>query len=291
MASDRRIDRRRRRAAIGLASPAFILIFATILVPLAAALLLSFVRYDLLTSPEFVGLKNYQQVLGDPVFWTAVGNTAEFAVGQVGVGIVVAMLVALLLNQALRGGPLMRAIIYLPQGVSYVVVALTWTLLLDPVAGPVSRLAGHPIHFLTDEQLALPAITVLSLWRNLGYFMIILLAALQAVPRELHEAAEVDGASAVRRFFQITLPQIKPVAVFVLITWFLGALQMFTQSYVMTGGGPVNATKTIVYLMYQEAFSSLNFGKASAMAVLLFGTVALIAGAARLIGYRREINA
>lgn len=296
MASDRRVAhlsrRRRRRAAITLASPAFALILVTTLVPLAGAVVLSFTQYDLLTTPRFVGLDNYRQVLDDPVFWTAVGNTVKFAVGQVAVGVVVAISVALLFNQALHGGQLMRTLVYLPQGASYVVVALTWTLLFDPVAGPLSRLGqaftGEPIHFLTDESLAMPSIIVMSFWRNLGYFMIIILAALKAVPRELHEAAEVDGASPIRRLVHVTLPQIRSATIFVVITWFLGALQMFTQAYVMTGGGPVNATKTIVYLMYQEAFAALNFGKASAIAVLLFGTVVLVAGAVRLFGYRRQ---
>ncbi|ACQ82224.1 binding-protein-dependent transport systems inner membrane component [Beutenbergia cavernae DSM 12333] len=285
------LDLRRRRAAIALAAPGFGLIWLTILVPLAVAVGLSLTRYDLINPPQFVGLDNYRSVLADDVFWTAVGNTVEFALGQVGIGIVVAMFVAVLFNRALHGGPLMRTLVYLPQGASYVVVALVWTLLFDPVAGPFSQLSeavrGEPIHFLTDIDLAMPSIIAMSLWRNLGYFMIILLAALQAVPRELLEAAEVDGAGPVRRFAHVTLPQIRSATVFVLITWFLGALQMFTQAYVMTGGGPVNATRTIVYLMYQEAFSGLAFGKASAIAVLLFGTVAVVAGAARLVGYRQ----
>lgn len=290
-----RRHRKQRRAAITLASPAFTVILVTLLVPLAVAVGLSLTQYDLLSPPQFVGLDNYRQVLDDPVFWTAVWNTAKFAVGQVGIGVVVAISVALLFNQALHGGPLMRTLVYLPQGASYVVVALVWTLLFDPVAGPFSQLSqsltGEPIYFLTDEALAMPSIIAMSLWRNLGYFMIIILAALKAVPRELLEAAEIDGTSATKRFFYITLPQIKNATILVVITWFLGALQMFTQAYVMTGGGPVNATKSIVFLMYQEAFTGLNFGKASAIAVLLFGTVGTIVGAARLVGYRQGARA
>jgi ABC-type sugar transport system permease subunit len=226
------------------------------------------------------------------VFWEALRNTITFAVGQVGIGVVVAIMVALLFNQTLKGGGLMRTLVYLPQAASYVVVALLWTMLLDPVSGPFSqiaqRLGGGPLYFLTDPGMAMPSIVAISLWRNLGYFMIIILAALKGVPKDLLEAAEMDGAGPVSRFFDITLPLIKSAVLFVAITWFLGSLQMFTQSYVMTRGGPVNATKTLVYIMYEEAFSALNIGKASAVAVLLFGAVVVLSTLLRLLGAARQ---
>jgi multiple sugar transport system permease protein len=209
-----------------------------------------------------------------------VRNTLVFSVGQVGIGIVVVIAAAALFNQTLYGGSAMRTLIYVPQAASYVVVALLWTLLLDPTVGPISRairdLGGGQIYFLTDSNLAMPSLIVLSLWRNLGYFMIIILAALKSVPRDLLEAASMDGAGPVVRFFDITLPLISPAVVFVAVTWFLGALQMFTQAFVMTGGGPVNATKTVVFVMYEQAFAALNLGKASAIAVLLFAVVVVL---------------
>jgi len=282
--------RRRRRFAMTLSTPALILIMLFSIVPLVAAIGLSFTSYDLFSTPQFIGLRNYQQLFGDPVFWTAVRNTLAFAVGQVSVGIVVVIFVALLFNQALRGGAVMRTIVYLPQAASYVVVALVWNLLLDPLSGPVSRFAeavtGDRLSVLTSSNLALPAIVVVSLWRNLGYFMVIVLAALQSVPNELLEAAEVDGAGPASRFRWVTLPEIASAVVFVAITWFLGALQMFTQSYVMTGGGPVNATRTVVYIMYDQAFAALNLGKASAIAVLLFGSVVVVSVSLRMLGRR-----
>ncbi|MFC7620432.1 carbohydrate ABC transporter permease [Microlunatus sp. GCM10028923] len=287
-----RASTRHRQRAFGivLSAPALLLVLGFSVVPLIAAVGLSLTSFDLFSSPRFIGLRNYQQLLADPVFWTATGNTLIFAVGQVSVGIVVVIFVAVLFNQALRGGAIMRTIVYLPQAASYVVVALVWNLLLDPFAGPLSRLVqqftGEILPVLTDSGRALPAIVVMSLWRNLGYFMIIVLAALQAVPNELLEAARVDGAGAVSRFRWVTLPEIIPAVIFVAITWFLGALQMFTQSYVMTQGGPVNATRTIVYIMYDQAFAALNFGKASAIAVLLFGAVVVVSVALRLVGRR-----
>jgi ABC-type sugar transport system permease subunit len=257
-----------------LVTPAVVAIFATSVIPLLLAFYFSLTNYTLLSVPEWVGLSNYTTIVQDPVFWEAIRNTLAFAASQVGVGLVVVILVAALFNGALFGGPVMRTIIYLPQAASYVVVALIWNLLLDPAVGPINSMlmgiGGGQIYFLSDPAWAMPSIVVMSMWRNLGYFMIIVLAALKSVPSELLEAAKIDGANAVQRFWSISLPTIKGVVAFVAITWFLGALQMFTQSYVMTGGGPVNATRTIVYLMYDEAFTNLSIGKACAMAVMLF---------------------
>jgi ABC-type sugar transport system permease subunit len=287
--------RSERRAGVLLVAPAMAFILGTILIPLGAAVVLSFTRYDLFRAPVWVGLENYRRLFGDPVFWTATGNTVRFAVGQVAIGVVVAVAVAMLFSRQVAGGTALRTVVYLPQAASYVVVALIWTMLLDPIAGPISQaveaVTGSRIHFLSDVDLALPSIIVMSLWRNLGYFMIILLAAIQAVPTDLLQAAEVDGAGAWRRFLHVTLPGISSAVTFVTITWFLGALQMFTQAYVMTGGGPVNATRTLVYLMYQRAFAALDIGGASAIAVTLFGTVVLLSAAVRFAGYLRTRSA
>lgn len=278
---------RQRRAGVALMGPAMIVIILVAVVPLLLALYYSFTRYTLLESPVWVGLDNYVAIANDPVVWEALGNTLTFAVSQVAIGMVVVVLVAALFNGHLFGGPAMRTIIYLPQAASYVVVALIWNLLLDPAVGPINSMLSAiglgPAYFLSDPLLAMPSIVVMSMWRNLGYFMIIVLAALKSVPPELHEAAKLDGANAFQRFWSISLPSIRGVLSFVAITWFLGALQMFTQSYVMTGGGPINATRTIVYLMYDSAFTYLDIGRACAMAVLLFVMVVILSFVLRLI--------
>lgn len=283
---------RQRRAGALLIAPGLAAMILTSIVPLALAFWFSFTSYTLLTPPEWVGLKNYQQILGDPVFWKALKNTLGFAVSQVGIGLVVVVMVAALFNGALWGGPVMRTVIYLPQAASYVVVALIWNLLLDPAVGPINaalNALGRPSeYFLSDPAWAMPSIVVMSLWRNLGYFMIIVLAAMKSVPSEMLEAARLDGANAWQRFRTITLPTIRGVVAFVGITWFLGALQMFTQAYVMTGGGPVNATRTIVYLMYDAAFTDLNIGRACAMAVMLFLLVVVLTLVLRLVFRPRE---
>src|SRR5699024_2249975 len=214
------------------------------------------------------------------VFWVTAGNTLYFAVTQVALGTVVALLVALLLSQAMPGNGVMRTIVYLPQAMSYVVVALIWNLLYDPLNGPINglleALSFGPVNFLTDSHLAMPSIIAMSIWRNLGYFMIILLAGIQSVSTEMLEAAQMDGAGAMQRFFHITVPQLSNTLLFVVVTWFLGGLQMFTQSYVMTDGGPVNATRTLVFQMYDAAFKAGSIGEATAISVMMFSAVVVV---------------
>ena len=286
------IEQAERRAGTILVSPAMVAVVLVSIVPLILALGFSMTDYNLLQPPRWVGLSNYVDILGDPVFWLSLKNTLTFACSQVVIGLVVAILVALLFNGGLYGGALMRTFVYLPQAASYVVVALVWTMLLDPTVGPINRLltggGASPVYFLSDPKWAMASIVVMSMWRNLGYFMIIILAALKSVPSELLEAAAIDGAGPIRRFFFVTLPTIKGVVSFVAITWFLGALQMFTQAYVMTGGGPVNSTRTVVYLMYDEAFTNLDIGAACAMAVMLFVLVVTLSLILRFVLRPRE---
>ncbi|MDA8437508.1 MAG: sugar ABC transporter permease [Propionibacterium sp.] len=281
------IERRQRIAGRWLLSPALVVLSLTTIVPMLFAAFLSFTKYDLLSAPRFVGLANYVQLLTDPTFGTAVANTLEFALGQVVIGIVVAFFIAMLFNNPLVGGGLMRTMIYVPQAMSYVTVALLWSFLYDPFVGPIDaalRAAGLPtVNFLTDANAAMPSILGMSLWRNLGYFSIILLAGLKAVPGELIEAAKIDHAGWWARTRHVVIPSMRNTLLFVGVTWFMGGLQMFTQAYVMTQGGPGDATRTVVYDMYQSAFTDLNIGRASAIAVLLFLVVVLVALPARLV--------
>ncbi|MBV7411137.1 sugar ABC transporter permease [Dermabacteraceae bacterium TAE3-ERU27] len=264
----------------------------TILVPLALAAGLSLTEYNLFEPPRFVGLDNYRKLFTDPIFYQAIGNTLYFALGQVLIGVVVAFGVAMLFNHKLVLGGTMRTIVYLPQAMSYVTVALLWTFLYDPFIGPINialRAAGiDTIYFLTSTELAMPAIMAMSLWRNLGYFMIILLAGLKAVPEEMIEAAHLDGAGWWCRLRHVIIPQMLNPLFFVTVTWFMGGLQMFTQAYVMTQGGPVNSTRTIVYQMYEASFTRLDIGTGCAIAVLLFLVVMAVALPVRYAGELRE---
>lgn len=273
------LQRRARTGQLFAAPAALGLLFISI-VPLGVAIGLSLFKYDLLSRPQFVGLKNYTDTLGDSAFWSSVWHTLEFALEQVPIGTVTALAIAVLLNQRLPGRNIYRTIVYLPQAASYVVVALVWSFLYEPTLGLINQaitaLGGPTIYWLTDTGTAMPALVIMSIWRNLGYFMVIFLAALQSIPLELKEAAAVDGANTWRVFWHVTLPLLSNVTGFVLITWFLGSLQMFTQAYVMTGGGPVDATTTIVYRVYQDAFLFLRVGRACAIAVMMFAVVAFI---------------
>lgn len=283
---------RQRRAGRWLLTPALAALALTTVIPLLVAVGLSLTDYDLLSAPSFVGLANYQAVLTDPRFGLAVGNTAFFAFGQVIIGVVVALFVAMLFNGPLVGGTAMRTIVYLPQAMSYVTVALLWSFLYDPYLGPVNaflkNLGVGPVYFLTDTGLAMPSIMLMSLWRNLGYYMIILLAGLKAIPPELIEAAQVDGAGWFHRLVHVVIPQLASPLLFVSVTWLMGGLQMFTQSYVMTQGGPANATRTIVFDMYEAAFLYLDIGRASAIAVLMFLAVVVVALPPRLLAGAKE---
>lgn len=264
----------RRRMGHLLVAPALVVIGLMIVIPLIVAFGLSFTRYDLINAPTWAGFANYVDLFTDPVFFKVIGNTFFFAFGQVLIGIVVAFFVAMLFNQALRGNALMRTTVYLPQAMSYVIVALLWSILYDPFNGPLNALlqsmGWERVNFLTDTSLAMPSIMAMSLWRNMGYFMIILLAGFKAIPPELLEAAQIDGAGPFRRLIHVTIPQMKNPIFFVAVTWFMGGLQMFTQAYVMTQGGPDNATRTLVYEMYESAFNNLDIGRASAVAIFLF---------------------
>lgn len=279
MAHANSLERQRRRAGNLLAAPALVVIALILIIPLIVAFFLSFTRYDLFNQPTWVGWANYRSLVTDPDFFTVSFNTFYFAVGQVLIGIVVAFFVAMLFNHQLTGNALMRTTVYLPQAMSYVIVALLWSFLYDPFNGPINafihELTGHKLYFLTDTNLAMPSILAMSLWRNLGYFMIILLAGLKAIPPELIEAAQIDGAGAWRRLIHVTIPQMKNPLIFVGVTWFMGGLQMFTQSYVMTQGGPGNATRTMVYELYESAFTNLDIGRASAVSMILFMIVVL----------------
>lgn len=292
MAHANSLERQRRRAGNLLAAPALIVITLILIIPLILAFLLSFTHYDLFSNPTWVGLENYRSLVSDPEFFTVGFNTLYFAVGQVLIGIVVAFFVAMLFNNRLTGNALMRTTVYLPQAMSYVIVALLWSFLYDPFNGPLNvlihHLTGERIYFLTDTNLAMPSILAMSLWRNLGYFMIILLAGLKAIPPELLEAAQIDGAGAWRRLVNVTIPQMKNPLIFVGVTWFMGGLQMFTQSYVMTQGGPGNATRTIVYELYESAFSRLDIGRASAVSMILFLIVVLFGLPTRIASHLQQ---
>ncbi|HZO89478.1 MAG TPA: sugar ABC transporter permease [Chthonomonadaceae bacterium] len=239
------------------------------------AVWMSFQRWNLLAPPQFVGLANYQKAFcRDPLFWQALANTAYYAFVSVPLRILAALLLAVLLNQSVRGLPIFRTIFYLPSVVTGVATSMLWMLLLNPDVGGINfvlrRLGvAHPPGWLTDEHWAMPALILMSLW-SVGGMMLIFLAGLQSVPDELLDAAHVDGAGAWHRFRHITVPMLTPAILFNLVISVIAGFQVFTQTYIMTGGGPANATLTYVLYLYRNAFEYFRIGYASALAWILF---------------------
>ncbi len=285
--------RRQARTAYLFLSPGLALFFLFVLVPVVAAFYLSFCRYDIIHSPIWIGAKNYARIGRDlanqGVFYLSLRNTAQYAIGTIPIGMALALGLALLVNAGLRGVSIYRTSYYLPVVTSLVAVSMVWMWLYDPSYGLlnyglelVSRAASFvlrrevaiaPQTWLGNPGQAMAAIVVMSIWRGLGYNMVIYLAGLQGIPNHLYEAAVIDGASPWQRFWSITWPLLKPTTAFILVVSVIGASQVFAQVYVMTNGGPNNATTTIVHQIFQNAFSFMKMGYASAMAFVLFGII------------------
>jgi len=244
--------------------------------PMAYSFYLSFTQWDLLTPVRWAGLDKYKDVFAAPETWIALKVTTLYAVTSVPLRIALGLLVAILLNTKIRGLSVWRAIYYLPAVLTGVAVALLWQFIFSADFGVLNYLLSlvgiRGPAWLNSETWALPALVIVSLW-GVGGDMVIYLAALQGVPTELYEAAEVDGAGNLRRFRSITLPMISPAIFFQLVTGIIGALQAFTQSYIMTSGGPNNATLFFVLHLYRNAFQYLRMGYASCLAWLLFAYI------------------
>jgi multiple sugar transport system permease protein len=244
--------------------------------PMIASLWFSFSEYKIIQAPRWIGLANYQRMFTDDLFYKSLQVTVYYTVASVPLGIVAALIVAVLLNQNVWGARIMRTIFYLPSVISGVAVSLVFAWIFNYRFGILNYILGligiHGPDWLGWRQWALPAFVLMSLW-GIGGNMIILLAGLQGVPVTLHEAAEIDGANAWRRFWSITLPMISPAILFVSIMSIIGSFQTFTQAYIMTGGGPAYATLFYLLYLYRNAFSWFEMGYASALAWVLFAII------------------
>lgn len=269
-----------RRAAWLFLTPALLVLGLFFLLPVIAALALSLTDYDLyaladIRNLRFVALGNYWELLHRPLFWSALGHTLYFVVVGVPLSIVVSLGAALLLNSPLaRCKPLFRTALFAPVVTTVVAVAVIWRYLFNTKYGlanyALDGLGIHPVDWLGDPRWAMPTIILFAVWKNFGYNMIIFLAALQAIPADLYEAARIDGASPVRQFRHITLPMLGPTLLMVSILTVSGYFQLFAEPFVMTEGGPLQSTTSVLYLMYEEGFKWWNLGSASAVAFLLF---------------------
>ena len=271
---------KRSLAAWILAGPALTVIVVFFALPVIAGLALSLTDFDLyaladISTMRFVGVQNYLRLLQTPLFWQALGNTLYFVVVGVPVSIGLSLGAALLLSSRFaRWQPLFRTALFAPVVTTVVAVAVIWRYLLHTRYGLINQaLEGigiSPVNWLGDPHWSMPAIILFAAWKNFGYNMIILLAALQAVPREVYESARVDGAGALRQFIDMTIPMLMPTLVMVGIMTISGYFQLFAEPYVMTQGGPLRSTLSVLYFMYEEGFRWWNLGNASAVAFLLF---------------------
>lgn len=278
-----------RRWGLLLAAPYIFGLVVFALGPIAFSWVLCFCHWDNLSAPRFIGMANWSRLFSDALFRKALGNTIYFVVGSVPAGVVLSLLLAVLVNRPVRGIGAFRTIFFLPVVTSTVAVALVWSWFYDPNYGILNyamtkggdliglKLQARP--WLNDPSTAMGAIIVMSVWKGLGYNMVILLAALQGVPRELYEAADLDGAGPIRRFLNVTVPCISPVLFFVVIVALIGSFQVFDQVYVMARDGrPADSTLTVVYLLYQSAFRDLDMGYASTIGTTLFLITMAITG-------------
>lgn len=258
----------------GLLSP-WIVAFALFgLYPFAFSLWASVTDYSpIRAGTQFVGLANYGRALADPAFWTALANTAFFVVGTIPFTTALALGLALAVQPAFPGRTFFRVGFFVPSVVSVVVLSLIFKGLYagqGPVNAALRALGLSAPDWLLDPETALPAIMAMDVWSASGYYMIIFLAGLEAIPRELYEAARLEGASAWDRFTRITLPLLRPTLLFVLVVNTVRSLQIFAEVFVMTRGGPLHRTTTVVYYLYEQAFYRFDLGYASAVAYLLF---------------------
>ena len=267
-------------AAYIFLAPALSAIFIFFFLPVIAAFLMSFSDFDIyalgdLSSVRFIGLKNYLQLFDDPLFYTALQNTFYFMIMAGPLSIAVSLGAALLLNSKLvKFKSIFRLSYFIPVVTTLVAVAIVWRFIYHPKFGIINyilSLAGiAPVDWLGDPGTAMPAIVLMSVWKNFGYNMIIFIAGLQNIPEDLYEAASIEGANGWQKFKSITLPMLAPTTLFISIITMIGYFQLFSEPYIMTQGGPLNSTLSIVQFMYQEGFRWWNMGYSASIAFVLF---------------------
>ena len=279
---------RRRQEALSaylFLAPGFLLFAVVVLYPIARAFQISLYNWSIVpgAASEYLGFHNYDRAFHDPVFWRALVNTGFYMLLTVPTQIVLGLAVAVLLDARLPARPLFRTLFYLPVITSWVVVSLLFRYLFLTDSGFVNwvlhdelHVVGHNIDWLGGRWTGLAAIGILGIWKGVGWSMVIFLAALQGVPRELYEAAAVDGASAWRRFRAIALPMLRPVVAFVTVMLVIGGFNVFISVYLITNGGPLDETQVLLTYMYRQAFTFLDFGYASSISFTLTLIVAML---------------
>jgi len=293
----RRLGREMRRewTASLFLSPGLVIFFVFVLFSIIFSLYLSFHEWNILdVRKPYVGFDNYRRLIHDDRFGRAVINTAYFTFASIPLTMALGLGVAILLNQQIRARGLFRTMYYLPVITPFVVASIIWKWIYNADYGFLNYylqqtgIVDHPILWLSDKDLAMPAVIAMNVWKGIGFDMVVYLAGLQAIPEELYEAAKVDGASAWQRFWRVTLPLLSPTTIFLIVIGVINSFQVFTQIFVMTNGGPVDRTTTVVYYMYLTAFKFFEMGYATAIAYALFAMI-FVFTLLQLRFYRRDV--
>jgi len=259
--------------------PQIIGMLCFILGPMVASLVISFSRWNLVDPPQWVGFENFRIQFHDPLFWKVLLNTVYYSFASVPLGIVISLGLALVLNQKIKGVTWYRSVYFAPVVTPMVAVALVWSWLYNPDFGAINTVLNYVgikgPKWLADTTWAMPSVIIMSIWKSLGFNMVILLAGLQDIPEQLYEVAGLDGADRWHKFKNITLPMLSPAIFFVMIISVISSFQVFSQIYIMTGGGPANSTNVIVLHIYDLAFRYWKMGEGSVVGWVLFAIILL----------------
>lgn len=273
--------RRNRLIAYAFLAPSLLGFSVFFLGPLIASFAISFTSWDFFGEITFVGFRNYIEMWQDETFQIAFRNSIYFVVVSVPVTLFLSLMVAMALNGKIRGMKAFRTAFFLPYIVATIAVAAVWQLLYHPTMGPINEFLrslgiSDPPRWLSSSDWAMTSVIIANIWHYIGYYMVIYLAGLQGIPKDLYEAADIDGANALRKWRNVTLPMLSPVIFFTVIIAIIHSFKVFEFVYALTGGGPGRSTNVLVYLIYVESFRDYEFGYASAMAYMLFMMIAVV---------------
>lgn len=250
--------------------PAVIGILVFIIIPIIFSFGLSFAKWDLLNPVQFVGFDNYKEIFTEPLFGKILLNTVVFAFATSIFGVIIPLILAAILNSGIRGSEFFKGAYFLPFITPMIVIGIVWEWIFDPNIGLLNKVLQVHINWLYDPHWAMPALIIVSVWKLIGYNMIIFLSSLSGISNSMFEAAKIDGANPVETFFFVTIPLLSPSIFFVVIITAVSSFQIFDLIYLMTQGGPLDSTNVLVYAIYKNAFEYFNAGKASAIAYVLF---------------------
>ena len=257
--------------------PALVGTFVFIIIPIFCSFALSFTEWDLLGDIKFVGLDNYKAIFSQKEFLQILINTLVYAVSTTVFAVIIPLIIAAVINSKIRGGEVFKTIYFLPFITPAVVIAIVWGWIFDPNIGLVNSVLNTHLTWLFDTRLAMPVLIFVSVWKLVGYNVVLFLTGFTSIDKSLYEAAKIDGAGEKEAFFKITLPLLKPTTYFVTLVTAISSFQVFDLIYVMTEGGPADSTNVIVYSIYKYAFEYFDIGKSCALAYILFAVILILA--------------